>query len=576
RAFKASGVYNGPPAVDEIPEIKSSDEEYKVMKFSPDGKFLVRASSKELLIYCADTYKVLCTISDFKVIEISFSPKSTYLMTYERFVKSEDAEQHRNVKLFETATGSLLCSFTKKSYADWALKWTEDEAYCAQMFPNSVYFYKPSGKMDPAKPIMKLQAEGLKSFSISPGLSPSVAVFIPERKGAPAAIRMYSLGNFKAALSNKSFYKAEGVSLLVVTHTDVDNTGKSYYGETNLYYLTSTGTFDCKVPLSKEGPIYDVAWHPNEKEFIVIYGFMPAKVSLFDSRATEIFNFGTESRNMVRFNPQGRVFAIAGFGNLSGMVDIWDYNHKKLLKSIDAHGSSSLNWSPCGRYLMAATLSPRLRVDNGFSIWHYSGQPVHRRYINELYDVQWCPKPASLFPQKGKLDKIPANIVVHIDKNSTKPETPVSNKPAGVYRPPHARNSPTPAQSQQVLYQRKSAADNASPKPVPPVKRRIIPGAPPPQPEKQNNQNQGRSEKKEKSGKGPNNDKTQKKKEKEQSTSESSLSEKARKMLVLQKRMKQIEALERKQSLGIVMTEAQLEKIKSKDSLTEMIKALNL
>ena len=36
---------------------------------------------------------------------------------------------------------------------------------------------------------------------------------------------------------------------LFLTHTDVDNTGKSYYGETNLYLVSLDGSFDGMVDL---------------------------------------------------------------------------------------------------------------------------------------------------------------------------------------------------------------------------------------------------------------------------------------------------------------------------------------
>ena len=32
------------------------------------------------------------------------------------------------------------------------------------------------------------------------------------------------------------------------------------------------------VPLNKNGPVYSVKWNPNNKEFAVCYGYMPAKV----------------------------------------------------------------------------------------------------------------------------------------------------------------------------------------------------------------------------------------------------------------------------------------------------------
>jgi len=40
-----------------------------------------------------------------------------------------------------------------------------------------------------------------------------------------------------------------GSNLLFLTQTDVDKTGKSYYGETNLYLMNAAGQFDCRVTL---------------------------------------------------------------------------------------------------------------------------------------------------------------------------------------------------------------------------------------------------------------------------------------------------------------------------------------
>jgi translation initiation factor 2A len=85
---------------------------------------------------------------------------------------------------------------------------------------------------------------------------------VPERKGQPAIVRLYDLSSFKQALSQKTFFRADtaqyywnvlGTSVLVLTHTEMDKTGKSYYGETGLYYLATTGKFDCRVELNQPG-----------------------------------------------------------------------------------------------------------------------------------------------------------------------------------------------------------------------------------------------------------------------------------------------------------------------------------
>lgn len=149
----------------------------------------------------------------------------------------------------------------------------------------------------------KLKVEGASSVSLSPGLNPSVAVFVAEkkvcfiwqgfflvwnlklnalRKGAPASIKIYGLLSLNSPPTcQKSFYKADrsqikwntlGTQVLLLTQTEVDNSNKSYYGETGMYLLSAAGNFDCRVTLDKEGPIHDFAWSPNSKEFGVVYG----------------------------------------------------------------------------------------------------------------------------------------------------------------------------------------------------------------------------------------------------------------------------------------------------------------
>jgi len=48
-----------------------------------------------------------------------------------------------------------------------------------------------------------------------------------------------------------NYYKKKGVSLLVWTHTEVDASGLSYYGEASLYYFSIAGKFECRVPIGK-------------------------------------------------------------------------------------------------------------------------------------------------------------------------------------------------------------------------------------------------------------------------------------------------------------------------------------
>jgi translation initiation factor 2A len=197
------------------------------------------------------------------------------------------------------------------------------------------------------------------------------------------------------------------------------------------------------VSLDKEGPIHDVTWSPKSNSFAVVYGFMPAKTVVFNSKAQVVHTFPLGPRNTVHFSPQGRYVLVAGFGNLAGQMDIYDCE-KDFAKicTIEASNASVCQWSPDGKHILTATTSPRLRVDNGVRIWHAAGQLMYNEEMNELYQVSWRPQDASKYPLSGNpLSPAPTPHISATTYLGTK-KTP--SKPAGAYRPPGARGTSTP------------------------------------------------------------------------------------------------------------------------------------
>ena len=77
-----------------------------------------------------------------------------------------------------------------------------------------------------------------------------------------------------------------------------------------MYLLSANGGFDARVTLDKEGPIHDVSWSPNSKEFAVIYGYMPAKTTIFNQRAVATHSFPIapgQTQNIAVFVPERKV-----------------------------------------------------------------------------------------------------------------------------------------------------------------------------------------------------------------------------------------------------------------------------
>lgn len=56
---------------------------------------------------------------------------------------------------------------------------------------------------------------------------------------------------------------------------------------------------------------------------------MPARTQLFDSKAKPVHSFGSQHRNVLLYQPQGKLLLSAGFGNLAGGVDVWDVSTRQ-------------------------------------------------------------------------------------------------------------------------------------------------------------------------------------------------------------------------------------------------------
>ncbi|UZJ56294.1 hypothetical protein CBS101457_005614 [Exobasidium rhododendri] len=490
RSQKAIGIYSGPPEY--TSQANQLDEGLlnstaRTFQYSLDGSLLACAFDSVCLLIKAQPASSESSSSsstnDFqcqalhslpveKVVDLQFSPKGKFISTWQRPSKDAEGNSERNLNIWNTQTGEKVGSFERKSQEGCHFHFVQSEKACLRLVTNELQVFDPQD-MNGKGVIGRLRLEGMTSYEVGPGEKPSVAVFCGEKKGAPASVRIYPLSALiptpdeaPRPISQKTFFKADkiqikwntaGTGLLFATSTDVDKTGKSYYGETNLYMMSTRGDFDCRVALDKEGPVHDFEWNPNGREFLVVYGYMPAKSTLFSYRINVIAELGTSSRNFAAFNPSGRFFALAGFGNLSGTVDVWDReklgtkgssveaNAKGKSFSFDASNSSLFQWSPDGQFILTATLSPRLRVDNGVRVWHCTGNLVHVEMINDLYQASWRPMLADValakYPFPATIPESPApSAAAQSALEATKAKA--EKKAMGAYRPPGARGAP--------------------------------------------------------------------------------------------------------------------------------------
>ncbi|XP_054138763.1 eukaryotic translation initiation factor 2A isoform X3 [Melozone crissalis] len=463
----SEGLYmvNGPPSFTEsVAFQRDSGKNCKAVAFSKDGSLFAWCNGEKVNVFNVTRAELLHSFDLPKTVCLEFSPKNNVLATWQAYATAKDGTAGvPNLQLHDLRTGKCLKSFVQKKMQNWCPCWAEDESICARNVNNEVHFFENNNFNTIAN---KLHLQKVSDFVLSPGAQPTkVAVYVPGSKGAPSFVRLYQYPNFggpQSALANKSFFKADKVTMLwnkkatavlVVASTEVDKSGASYYGEQTLHYLAASGE-SAVVQLPKNGPIYDVAWSPNSVEFCAVYGFMPAKATVFNLKCDPVFDFGTGPRNAAYYSPHGHILVLAGFGNLRGQMEVWDVKNYKLISKPVASDSTYFAWCPDGEHIVTATCAPRLRVGNGYKIWHYTGSVLHAHEVpadQEMWQHEDEP-PQNMKPQLGGSDKPVSKVALknqrkHEAKKAAKQEAKADapQGPAQVRTPQNALQNTVPA-----------------------------------------------------------------------------------------------------------------------------------
>lgn len=203
---------------------------------------------------------------------------------------------------------------------------------------------------------------------------PTVAVLVYRTMPSPVLDCKRVFNNVQEA---KLHVTDDGSICLVNAHRYMDTTGSSYYGfEKVFFYNQNTKVFDEVV--TYKGNIHDVKISPCQKYFIVVSGSVPSMSVLYDSKNTPVFMLSHDFRNSVFFAPNGVFVAIAGFGSLSGEIEIWNYQKREFIGSCKSNIASFLKWSPDSAYFMTATVVDKLKVDHRLSVFSYNGTLIKR------------------------------------------------------------------------------------------------------------------------------------------------------------------------------------------------------
>eukprot|EP00746_Dinoflagellata_sp_MGD_P163000 gnl/MRDRNA2_/MRDRNA2_90822_c0_seq1.p1 gnl/MRDRNA2_/MRDRNA2_90822_c0~~gnl/MRDRNA2_/MRDRNA2_90822_c0_seq1.p1 ORF type:complete len:647 (-),score=181.82 gnl/MRDRNA2_/MRDRNA2_90822_c0_seq1:45-1985(-) len=372
--------------------------------WSLDGSYLASVAEDSVVVYNAnDGYKecnkVPRVAPDVEgrvggIRSLRLSPSSRYLVAYEKW----DPVHPNNCHVWdiqETPSKNVhTCSLP--GYSSGALdreliKWTSDESTCIELVPGKGLVLRSEGfgQDDAVKP--KVIAEkSCTMFQISPKHKKTdgfyVSCYIPEQGGLVARVAVYDIRKPDKATSDNylpakvksadMLWNHEGSTMLILAHSDVDETGSSYFGTTYLYWVLADGSQKGKmISGAKEGLVQDITWSPTANEFAIIVGMLPATIAIYDGTSGKLSStLGVSRRNTLKWNPFGRFLAVGGFGTLPGDIDFFDRSCEETMSSLRMALTVNCEWAPDGRYFLGCTVAPRMNEANQISIYKYNGE----------------------------------------------------------------------------------------------------------------------------------------------------------------------------------------------------------
>ncbi|UJR15406.1 hypothetical protein I4U23_002353 [Adineta vaga] len=435
RGPSAVQLVTSPAHQDDITKVAVFDiENCRLTCFSRSGHQFIIATKDDIQVYCCNTRQVLYTLPKRRINAMEYSPQDTYLMLFEPFTTVAGEEEKPNLTIYKSNTGELIASYIHKKQSDWAPIWSNNEAVFGRMQTNQVWFYEPPNF---ERYVNRLSIEGLQMYSLGKSNAPyTIATFIKGKKGIPDCVRLLSYPDLKATIASKSFFNFDhvnmkwnfkGTAILVLCSTDMSE--NSYYGDTILQHLNRNGD-SSNIQLSKAGPIYSMEWSPVADEFIVVYGFMPSKATVFNAKCDVAWELSSGAKNAAYYSFDGLHLALCGFGNVAGNIEIWHMKERKRISQIEALDTTHFQWCYDNYHFITATTAPRLRVKNGFKVWRLTGELVYEYKTGEnqeLWQVLWQPGTY----ERGQKAPIKA-------EDGSAPGKP---KAAAAYRPPHLRQT---------------------------------------------------------------------------------------------------------------------------------------
>ncbi len=183
------------------------------------------AADSPLLIKNTNTGEIFREIDCKNVQHVEFSPLGTYLVTWH----PRTGPDIPNMKIWDIVSGEVVLNFVQVVYKAGVIQWNGDESFFFKQVSHEVQVFNGKAIGEGAKSRIHCKAlTQFKSSSLSP---PAVAVFVPEMKGNPGRVSIYTCENVTSVsdtpVASKSLMSAseaeimwncKGTSVILHTH----------------------------------------------------------------------------------------------------------------------------------------------------------------------------------------------------------------------------------------------------------------------------------------------------------------------------------------------------------------------
>ncbi|KDQ19939.1 hypothetical protein BOTBODRAFT_152536 [Botryobasidium botryosum FD-172 SS1] len=369
----------------------------------------------------------------------------------------------RTFPYIQTTTGGEAEGTQKKQMLWPALKWSGDDKYVARVTPGqqiSVYELPSMGLLDKKS----IKVEGVVDFEWCPigekdqdeetegkgkkakkAKEGMLAYWTPEVGNQPARVSLMAIPsrtihrskNLFNVTDCKLYWQNQGDFLCVKVdrHT---KTKKSTFCNLELFRVREKD-FPVEV-LEIKDTVTEFAWEPRGERFAIVSTNDPnlgnpapgitvkTDVSFYQLEKSKgdfklLRTLPNRTSNTIRWSPRGHHVVLATVGS-TGKFDLefWDMDFNlddrkegqatqkevewgsgmQLLSpaNTEHYGVTDIEWDPSGRYVATGASAWRHTIDNGFVIWDFKGQEVHRQLQDKFKQFAWRPRPRTLLTKE--------------------------------------------------------------------------------------------------------------------------------------------------------------------------------